>query len=424
MKKHSVILGAGISGISAGYHHNESNSDKVILLEKNTSYGGLLDNIKIGDFTFDTFVHLSFTKNEYVKDLFAQSSKFIVHKPEPFNYVDGKWIKHPVQNNLNGLPLLEKIKILSGFITRPKIKKPLNYEDWLVSQYGAYFYRKYPLIYTLKYWRTHPRDMEVDWVGSRMYKPNLFEVVEGVFRKKTPNVYYATEMRYPTSGGFKSFLSYMVKDLDIRYSSEVVKIDIDNKQVTCINGEIYNYEKLISSLPLPIYLELINNIPSNVVSAIKKFKWTSAVIISMGFNKPNITDKLWFYIYDEDIKASRMHSPSMKSSKNAPDGCSSLQSEIYFTKEELKKISLNDLIEGEINQYIDKGIIEREHLLFYEYKVVEFANVIFDHYIYESRDIVINWLLENGITSIGRFGQWDYFWTDDSLLSGKILNES
>ena len=184
MKKHTIIIGTGISGISAGYHHNDDNSCKAILLEKNNSYGGLLDNIKIGDFTFDTFVYLSFSKDEHVKDLFAKSSDYIVHEPQPYNYVDNKWIKHPVQNNLRGLTLLERIKILIGFITRPRIKNPLNYEEWLVTQYGFYFYKRYPLVYTLKYWRTHPIDMETNWVGPRMYKPRLIEILKGMFIKK------------------------------------------------------------------------------------------------------------------------------------------------------------------------------------------------------------------------------------------------
>lgn len=420
MKNKLLILGAGISGLSAGFHYKNITNESPIILEKRESYGGLLDSIIIDNFTFDNFVHFSFTKDEYVKSIFAASTKFISHEPKPYNFTNGLWIKHPLQNNLKKLPLYEKAQIIIGFILRPTIINPSNYEEWLISQYGRYFYKNYPYIYTLKYWRTQPRDMEVKWVGNRMYKPSLIEILKGSFFTNTSDVYYAKEMRYPVSGGFKSFLNHIVIDLDIHYFSEVKLIDIDSKIVTCSNGKIYQYERLISSLPLPVYLGLIDNLPSNIVNAIKKLKWTSAIIISMGFNIERVTDKLWFYIYDKDVRASRIHSPSMKSPNNAPEGCSSLQSELYFLREELSELSIKEMVNQEIITYIRKGFFRKEDLIFYKYKVVEYANVIFDHNIYEAREIVRNWLAENNIETIGRFGQWEYYWSDDSFSSGKL----
>ena len=48
----------------------------------------------------------------------------------------------------------------------------------------------------------------------------------------------------------------------------------------------------------------------------------------------------------------------------------------------------------------------------------KYANVIFDHNIYKSREIVRDYLASIGIETIGRFGEWDYLWSDQSLLSG------
>ena len=76
-----AILGAGISGISAGYHLNLRGLENTIF-EKNLSWGGLCDNFTIGEaFHFDYFVHLSFAKSDYVKEIFSKSSDFISHKP-------------------------------------------------------------------------------------------------------------------------------------------------------------------------------------------------------------------------------------------------------------------------------------------------------------------------------------------------------
>jgi protoporphyrinogen oxidase len=413
----TLILGAGISGISAGYHGNLS-YNKCLILEKGSSYGGLLDNFVINGFTFDNFVHFSFTKNEYVKKLFADSTDYELHQPNPFNYSNGLWIKHPVQNNLHALPMKMRLRIVIGFLFRRKNKKLISYEDYLHASYGKYFSSLFPSKYTRKYWRTDPKDLGVEWVGNRMYKPSLKEVLVGTLITKTNEVYYTGEMRYPIRGGFKSFLFKMVENLEINYESKVVNINPKDKVVTTERGEKYRYNRLISSIPLPEYLSLLNNIPTNVVLALQNLKWTSAAIISMGFNRVEVAKHLWFYIYDEDILASRIHSPSLKSSNNAPNGCSSLQAEVYFTHKD-EAIDPNKLMNEEINRYIQHGFFHREDLIFSDIKFLKYANVVFDHEIYKNRVIVRSFLREVGIETIGRFGEWDYFWTDQSLLSGR-----
>ena len=114
-----IILGAGISGISAGYHLN-LNGRKAVIYEKNDSWGGLCDNFNVGKFKFDNAIHLSFTDNKDVKDLFSKSTNFFTYKPDVTSYYKGTWLKHPSQNNLFPLPIEEKIKIIKSFINRKK----------------------------------------------------------------------------------------------------------------------------------------------------------------------------------------------------------------------------------------------------------------------------------------------------------------
>ena len=413
-----LILGAGISGLSAAYHLKINNDVRSLVLEKRSSYGGLLDNFIIDGFTFDNFIHLSFTKDEYVKKLFSESTEFLLHNPQPYNYYRGRWIKHPVQNNLHALPIMMRLRIIKGFFLRRRNKDLKNYEDFLQASYGKYFSSLFPLQYTRKYWLSEPRDLGVDWVGPRMYRPAFKEVLRGAFNANTKDVYYSGEMRYPIQGGFKSFLSKMVENLEINYDSNVIKIDPYNKVLTLEGGMTYQYERLISSIPLPEYLELIDDIPSDVKVALQNLKWTSAAIISMGFNREDIAKHLWFYIYDEEIMASRIHSPSLKSKNNAPLGCSSLQSEIYFSFNDFE-IEPQKLMEREISNYISAGFFEADDIILKDIKTIKYANVIFDHEIYINRKAVRQWLLKFGIETIGRFGEWDYFWTDQSLLSGK-----
>ena len=95
------------------------------------------------------------------------------------NYYDGLWINYPAQNNLFPLPADEKKRIIDSFRNRPKIENPKNYEEWLFASYGEYFARKFPCIYTKKYWCFEAKDLSTSWCGERMYLPTIEEVEYG-----------------------------------------------------------------------------------------------------------------------------------------------------------------------------------------------------------------------------------------------------
>jgi protoporphyrinogen oxidase len=415
----NIILGGGIAGITASYELKEHNIYSIVL-EKNNSWGGLLDNFSLKGFRFDKFIHLSFALDKYVNDLFYQTP-LIKHKPLSSNYYKGTWLKHPAQNNLYPLNKEEQNKILEDFRNRKDLAASQinNYEDWLRIQYGDYFAENFPMVYTQKYWTIPASELETKWVGERMYKPTLEEVEKGCQSDLTPNTYYAKEMRYPEKGGYKSFLKPMVEGLTIKTNSKVNQIDCELKKITLSDNGVLDYDNLISSLPLPEICKLIKNIPENVLIASKKLNYTSGYLVSLGFCKPDIADKLWFYIYDKDILPSRVYSPSLKSPDNAPEGCSSLQAEIYFNKGEKLKLSDAKILEDTIEKFIAIGLFNREDLIVKDIRTEKYANVIFDHHIYENRKIVLDFLSTNNIISIGRFGEWDYFWSDQSMLSGR-----
>lgn len=424
----NFILGAGISGISASFELKNNNIDSIIF-EKNNDWGGLLDNFQINGFRFDKFIHLSFSQDEYVNSIFSKTP-LIKHKPLSYNYYKGYWLKHPAQNNLFPLSETEKNLIINDFklVKEVKIEELKNYEEWLRMQFGDYFADNFPLVYTKKYWTLEAKDLETKWVGDRMYKSTLKEIENGCLTDNTPNTYYAKEMRYPEKGGYKSFLKPMLDGLSIKTNSKIINIDLQKKQIVLDSNETFHYHNLISSLPLPEICKLINNIPPNVLIASEKLNFTSGYLISLGFNKPEIANNLWFYIYDNDILPSRVYSPSLKSKDNVPDGCSSIQAELYFNKGQKLQISDEELLNQTISKFIEIGLFKEEDLIVKDIRSEKYANVIFDHFIYENRKIVLDYLEDNKIITVGRFGEWDYFWSDQSMLSGrngalKIINK-
>lgn len=414
----TVILGAGIAGLGAAYACKKKGLQPIVL-EKDATFGGLCGCFTIDGFTFDRFVHLSFAKEEEVLKIFNTSAgDIITHIPNPYNIYNRTWIKHPAQNNLFPLDEEEKKKIIDDFLARPKdvdMSKIENYEQWLRVQFGNYFAEHFPMVYTKKYWMCEAKDLETKWVGQRVYQPSVEEVIQGSKTADTPVTYYAKEMRYPKTGGYKHFFSSLKEGSDIRYNQKVVAIDTDKKEVKTEGGTVYPYAQLYSSIPLPEYAHMLNNIPSDVKEAIAKLKCTSGYHVSIALKTKNIPPYLWWYIYDEDILAARVYSPSLKSPKNAPEGCSSLQMEVYCKESEYTE---QQLMDGTVGKLVEMGLIQQEDVLFTHVGFEKYANVIFDHHIYANREVVRDYLKSVGIVPMGRFGEWGYLWSNQSLLSG------
>ena len=414
----TIILGSGISGISAGYHLEKA-GEPVVIYEKDSDWGGLCGNFTIDGFRFDRFVHFTFTDDPYIKGIFQKSSPLYDHPSISTNYYKGYWLKHPAQNNLAPLPTEDKVQIIKGFINRKEkpVEQISDYEEWLRVQFGDYFAENFPFKYTRKYWGLEPKELETKWVGNRMHSPDLDEVLRGAFEVQDKNFYYTKYMRYPKKGGFRSILDDCRKGLDIRFNKEVIKIDPKDKVVTFKDGTTQNYTRLISSLPLPEIVKMIDGIPSEVVKAGESLHNTCGYMISLGFKRPDVAKYLWFYIYDEDILSSRVYSPSMKSPDNVPEGCSSLQAEVFFDcKADIPKPEI--VLKNTIEKLSKMGLFTEDEIVVKDIRFEKYANVTFDKAIYTNRQIVLDYLQSQGIESIGRFGKWEYMWTFQAFADG------
>ncbi len=418
-----VILGAGIAGISAGYHLRLNNR-KCKVFEKNASWGGLCDNftIKTG-FRFDYFVHFSFTKDDYVKKLFSESCSSIAHKPESYNYYREKWLRHPIQNNLALLSTEEKIEVIEGFVKRLVITNPKNYQEWILAQFGEAFAEKFFFPYTRKYWRTDPFELTIDWLGGRFSLPSLQNILRGAFEEQKTNFYYAQEMCYPEKGGYKSFLAKMAESTDIYLKREAVQIDLKNKKVAFSDGSIEYYEHLVSSIPLPELVKIIKDCPIDILQAACRLRATSGQLVSIGFNRPDIPKHLWSYIYDETIFPARVYSPSLKSPDNVPEGKSSLQFEVYSLSTDLPLRGRDELLSHVIDKGQEMKLFTYGDVEICDCREVKYANVIFDGNRKDAVSYIHSFLKDHGVIPIGRFGEWDYLWSDQSLLSGKKISD-
>jgi len=408
-----MILGAGIAGLGAALKARETKRDYTVF-ETNKRAGGLLDNFVVEGFRFDNAVHLSFATEPKVREIFDRTD-YYTHPPDAWNFYDGKWLKHPVQNNLFPLAASQKTSLIKSFLERPDSISD-SYESWLRHQYGDLFAQSFPIPYTKKYWDTEASELSTTWVGNRMRRAELEEILYGAFSSDTPNHYYANEMRYPKRGGYRAFIENLIDEAKIEYSHQACLVDPIKKKVQFTNGKTIGYQTLISSVPLPVLTSMSNEVPDQIREAAGTLEATSIDLISVGFNKI-IPRHLWFYIYDEDILASRVYSPSIKSPDNAPVGCSSLQFEVY-SRGTQSNYEPRQLRENVVYALKKMQLASERDILFLHHKHIAYGNVIFDKGMEGRRDLVRSFFSDHQISTIGRFGEWDYLWSNQSFLSG------
>jgi protoporphyrinogen oxidase len=419
-----VVVGSGMAGFGAASTLH-AQGQRPVVYEKSAYYGGHTASFVDRGFLFDLGPHISFTKDERIQKVLAGQvdDKYHAVQVKLDNYWRGLKLTHPVQLHLNGLPHDLIIEIISDFVKEHAAGEPkvANYEEWLIASYGRKFAETFPMTYGRKYHTTDARNMSTDWLGPRMYRPSLQEMLRGALGPWSPEVHYITHFRYPAQGGFISYLRDFPRIADIRLEHEVVAIDPKARQVRFGNGTTVGYSALVSSIALPALIPMIAGAPEDVVAAARRLACTTCVLVNVGVNRADLSEGQITYIYDEDLAFARLSFPHLLSSTNAPPGCGSIQAEVYFSeKYRPLRQSTDEIIERVIADLRRCGTLhEDDQILFRGAKVVRYANVIFDLERAAAVATVHGYLDDIGVHYCGRYGDWGYMWTDESYISGE-----
>jgi protoporphyrinogen oxidase len=193
-------------------HRLRAEGLRPVVYDKASCFGGHTASfLDPKGFTFDLGPHISFTKDPRIQALFAKTvdDQYEALQVKLDNIWRGRRLTHPVQLHLNGLPHDLIVEIIADFVkVHDAEQRPIeNYEDWLVASYGRRFAELFPMQYTRKYHMTTASNMSTDWLGPRMYRPSIEELLRGALAPWNPEVHYITTFRYPKRGGFMPVLS-------------------------------------------------------------------------------------------------------------------------------------------------------------------------------------------------------------------------
>jgi protoporphyrinogen oxidase len=424
-----VVLGTGMAGFGAA-HRLHAEGIMPVMYDKSVSHGGLTASVRYdGGFIFDMAPHISFTKDLRIQDLFADSvdQQYETVQISLNNYWRGYWPRHPVQLHLHGLPEDVVVKVIADFVAeRQGPERPINnYADWLLASFGRSFAELFPMQYTRKYHLTTAENMTTDWLGPRIYRPSLEEVLRGALSPSASHVHYITHFRYPSHGGFVSYLRKFLPLGSLKQNHRLTSIDPRSRELRFSDQHVARYDALVSSVPLPDLIRMIQGAPPDVVDAARRLACSTCVLVNIGVDREDLSVAHMSYFYDDDICFTRLSFPHMLSANNAPAGTGSIQAEVYFS-EKYRPLtgSPEDWIEPVVADLRRCGIMrDSDAILTRGALLIRYANVIFDLDRTAALRTVHGYLDEIGIAYCGRHGDWGYMWTDESFRSGEQAAE-
>ena len=458
----TAIIGAGPTGLSAAYHLGHD----AVLLEKNAMVGGWCRSIKDKGFTFDYAGHIMFSNDPYVLELYEILLGSNVHwqNREAWVYSKNVYTRYPFQGALYGLPPDVIKECIMGAIearfgaagksgqTAPTVARandccgdggvslpgskvaalekrgPANFEEFIYQVWGAGIAKHFAIPYNRKLWAVPLTEMETSWLGGRVPLPNLEEIIDGALQPVGKPMGPNARFGYPLRGGFQALVSGFVPHIKgtIELNADVAQISPGHRTITLSDGRRYQYESLISTMPLPALVRIIGDeAPQEVKIAAQGLKHISVRCVNLGVARENITEKHWIY-YPEDTIFHRIFVQGNASPECNPPGGFGITCEITYSPE-WKPLPLSGqaLIDRCVQDCIKVGMFRPDDKIIVANEIdMPYAYVVYDHARAKNVETIKSWLAMHGIILAGRYSEWEYYNSDHAFIAGKKAAEA
>jgi len=419
-----VIIGAGLSGLSAAYHMGSGYS----VLEREGEVGGLCRSVETRGYTFDLAPHIFFSGSQYVNGLVNEllDGDLIRQRRRAYIYLRGTYIEYPFEVNLHGLPQEIIDECIEGARHRLGIQ-PRNFMEWIKATMGEGIAKHYMVPYNEKIWKYPLDEMNIDWIAGRVPSPSVDEMVKGaqgkVEREYGPNAYF----QYPRLGGTGAIPNAFARKVkEISLNSKVLEISPAGKHLSVVytrNGEQQRIEadRILSSVPLPELVKMIKSAPEEVVKASERLVYNSLVCLNIGVDREAISDKHWLYFPEKEYIFNRISFPMNLSPETTPRGKNSIVVEVTYRGKRPDPIETKHRVrEGLIKAEI---LREGDKLEVFDALDFKYAYIVYDFQHRRNVNLIQTYLKSIRVSSMGRYGEWEYLNMDKAILSGKKAAE-
>lgn len=417
-----VIIGAGPTGLAAGYRLRELGYENWVMLEARDKVGGLASSEKSANgFTYDIGGHVLFSHYEYFDRLFDKllGDEYQLLLRESWVWMCDRFLPYPFQNNIKYLPKEVVLECLLGLVEAQKqpldVSRFRNFEELIHGVFGAGIAKYFMMPYNFKVWAHPPKMMNKEWIGERVSVVDIKRVLGNVVLDRDdagwgPNSTFKYPLHGGTGGLFERMQPYVADNL--RLNTPVSHVDVDAKEVVLADGSRERYDVLMNTMPLDVLVKgMTGDVPEGIRCEASRLRHSGGYIVGVGLKQRSPSKKCWMYFPESNAPFYRVTYLSNYSPEVVPDARTHYSLLAEVSHSEFKPVDRRKVVEDTIQGMVNVKLLREEDRA----DIVD-AHLIERDYTYPTPSLerdgalhaVLPWLETRDIYSRGRFGAWRY----------------
>lgn len=342
-RKRVVVLGAGMTGLSAAYRLSPNREFEVHVIDKEADAGGVCRSFTEGKFILDHGPHKFYSLVEGVTEEMCRimGDDFLVRDKKQSLYMNDRYFTFPLRMGemLTRFPLAKSTKILLSYIAQVAQvhKEPNTYEEFIVQRFGRGLYGQIFEPMARKIFGP-PDTLDRKLAEVRISSPGLLSVVKQIlFPSKIDRTLSAPTFHYPKYGYgmIPKRLEEMSRANGVQFhlGSKLVSMELSGGKISEVvfeseNGGIekLSCENVIYTIPLS-HLEHLLDLSPEARRACRFVNYRHAVIYYFLLRSEPILPSMWVFFPEEKFRFGRLSEMVKFSPHTAPPGHTALMAD-------------------------------------------------------------------------------------------------
>lgn len=319
------ILGAGPAGLAAAYTLTQQ-GQAVVVVERDSSVGGLAKSIEYKGFILDYGPHRFYTKLAPVLKLWDQvlgDQQVTVDRLTRI-YYGGKYFGYPLKafEALFALGVAESSRIIASYLNTRLFpnRNPKNFAEWVTGKFGKRLFEIFFEAYTEKLWGIPCTEISADWAAQRIKGLSLLKAVRNALLGNDGKVKtLIDQFQYPRLGSgqlYEKVTDYLrCHNQPVLLNTEVVQVHHQNSQATQVTlrnrqtgvEKTLNCRGVISSIPITKLLQqTVPSAPPQIIESAKSLKFRNTILVYLIIESSQLFPDNWLYINEPSVQLGRV----------------------------------------------------------------------------------------------------------------------